>query len=121
MTLEQLLQQLTSAPDQVDFGQAIAVIDANYTFTPTAFDNGAGEQRVCNAAGSNEGSCKILAFAKLQALTQEQTLACFGEYYRRDVLQHPDGEDHANIRQFMRSGPDGVHFAQMPLAARSGS
>ena len=34
----------------------------------------------------------------------------FGDYYRKDVLEHPDGTDHANIRAFMEVGWDGVKF-----------
>jgi hypothetical protein len=37
-------------------------------------------------------------------------LNCFGEYYRTDVLQHPDAIDHQNIRNFIRFGWDGVRF-----------
>jgi len=68
-----------------------------------------------SSAGSNEGSCKILAFAKMQKLTQEQTLALFGGYYRDDVLKHPNGDDHANIRNFMLCGWAGVSFDGEPL------
>ncbi|MGB0865738.1 MAG: HopJ type III effector protein [Granulosicoccaceae bacterium] len=115
MTFEQLLEQIRNTPEQVQFKQVIACIEAHYNYTPQAFSNGEGEQRVHNAAGSNEGSCKILAFAKLQGLDEAQTLACFGDFYRHDVLQHPNGSDHANIRNFMRSGWAGVQFEQMPL------
>ena len=47
---------------------------------------------------------------KLHNLSKAQTLACFGDYYRVDVLQHPQKNDHANIRQFMLSGPGGIQF-----------
>ena len=39
-----------------------------------------------------------------------QTLHCFGDYYRTDVLQHPDATDHQNIRNLIRFGLDGVRF-----------
>jgi hypothetical protein len=59
-----------------------------------------------------------LAFAKLQGFSVEQTLACFGRYYREDVLGNPEGDDHQNIRQFMANGWDGVSFAVTPLTAK---
>jgi len=35
-----------------------------------------------------------VGFAQLQQLSQAETLACFGKYYREDVLQNPEGDDH---------------------------
>ena len=107
MTLETFLQKLKHSPDTVEFSDTIAAIEASYAYTPTAFRNGDVE----NAAGQNGGSCKIFSFAKLQGLDDAQTLACFGRYYREDVLQHPDATDHQNIRNFMRSGWAGVSFS----------
>lgn len=112
MTLDTFLNTLRTDPASVSFDDTMAAIAAAYAFTPTAFTNG----DVVNAAGQNSGSCKLLAFAKLNGLTKEETLACFGAYYREDVLKHPDGNDHQNIRNFMRYGWDGVTFETMPLA-----
>lgn len=106
MTIENLLTQIKQAPDTVTFQQTMATVEQYYIYTPTAFTNG----DVVNAAGSNEGSCKLFAFAQLQQLTQAQTLACFGDYYRKDVLDNPEGSDHANIRNFMVSGWGGISF-----------
>ena len=94
----------------IQFAELMQLIDESYTYQPTAFSNGLGAACVDNAAGQNEGSCKLFAFAKLHNLSKEQTLLCFGEYYREDVLQHPDGEDHSNIRTFMIFGWEGIHF-----------
>lgn len=102
------------AGEFVNFADTIAVITENYTYTPTAFRNG----NVENAAGQNEGSCKIFAFAKLHDLTPEQTLSLFGDYYRVDVLQHPDATDHQNIRQFMQHGWTSVVFENKALKAQ---
>ena len=33
-----------------------------------------------------------------------------GDYYRVDVLQHPDATDHQNIRQFIQYGWAGITF-----------
>ncbi|WP_425637662.1 HopJ type III effector protein [Algoriphagus yeomjeoni] len=101
-----LPDQITSNPETIAFTDVIEHIDTNYTFTPTRFTNG----NTVNEAGQNNGSCKIFFFAKLQNLTQEQTLALFGDYYRIDVLENPEGNDHQNIRNFMQSGWDGLKF-----------
>jgi hypothetical protein len=114
MQLDAFLTKLHDTPDAVAFDDTMAAIEAAYEFTPTAFTNG----NLRNEAGQNSGSCKLLAFASLHRLSQQQTLACFGAYYRDDVLQHPDGSSHQNIRNFMRSGWEGVHFDAMPLRPR---
>lgn len=119
MTLEQLLDTLVSSPKTVEFTDVISVIEANYNYQPTEFKNGIGEAVVVNAAGTNEGSCKIFAFAQLQGLDKAQTLACFGDYYRKEVLQNPNGNDHQNIRNFMVSGWDGIEFSGQALLARN--
>ena len=51
-------------------------------------------------------------------LDQEQTLTCFGDYYRKDVLEHPEGSDHANIRNFIKSGWSGIKFETQALKAK---
>ena len=107
MKIETLLDKLNVSPSSIEFTETMAVIADNYDYTPSAFTNGDTQ----NEAGTNEGSCKLLAFANLQGLTEEQTLALFGHYYRDDVLGNPNGSDHGNIRNFMRSGWSGVAFA----------
>lgn len=114
MSLSDFLQRLREAPEQIEFAETIALVDSLYGYTPTAFRNG----EVMNAAGQNAGSCKVFSFARLQGLTPSETLACFGRYYREDVLQHPEGSDHQNIRNFMRSGWDGVQFEAEALHPR---
>jgi len=114
MLISTFLELLVTTPDSVDFSDTMAVIDANYQFTETAFMNGAQQ----NAAGQNNGSCKIFAFALLHNLTPAQALACFGTYYRHDVLQHPSADDHQNIRQFMVNGWQGVNFNGVALTVK---
>lgn len=114
MSLPDFLRRLRETPEQVEFADTIAVIDSIYDYAPTAFRNG----EVHNAAGQNGGSCKIFAFAKLQGLDENATLACFGRYYREDVLQHPDASDHQNIRNFMRTGWSDVAFEGDALRPR---
>ena len=119
MSEQTLLNKLSKQPEQVTFQEVIDTITANYHYTPSRFSNGQGDDCVTSEAGSNEGSCKIFAFAKLNNLTEQQTLHCFGDYYRVDVLQHPDGNDHGNIRSFMRHGWNGIQFDQMPLSEKA--
>jgi hypothetical protein len=114
MQLEQFLTKLNNSPESVQFEDTMATIEANYDYQASAFTNGNAE----NSAEQNQGSCKLLAFAKLQGFSVEQTLACFGRYYREDVLGNPEGDDHQNIRQFMANGWDGVSFAVTPLTAK---
>ena len=74
MPLDAFLKKLNDTPASIAFDETMAVIDATYEFTPTAFSNG----EVKNEAGKNSGSCKLLAFAMLNRLSEAQTLACFG-------------------------------------------
>jgi hypothetical protein len=113
--LETFFRQLSTEPDSISFQQTIALIDALYDFTPTAFQNGEHS----NAAGENNGSCKILAFALLHQLSEPQTLQLFGDFYRLEVLPDVKGTNHANIRNFMRTGWDGVEFHGTPLSGKS--
>jgi hypothetical protein len=114
MTLTSLLSLLSQSPETVSFDDVINVISDNYHYTATNFTNGTLE----NKAGTNEGSCKIFAFAQINKLTKEQTLACFGHYYREDVLKHPQGSDHGNIRNFILSGWDEVKFDNRALVQK---
>jgi hypothetical protein len=114
-TLQAFLHQLLEAPEKIQFNDTMAVIDAHYDFVPTAFQN--GDQ--FNAAGENSGSCKLFSFAQLHQLSPAQTLQCFGAYYREDVLNNPNGIDHQNIRNFMRTGWDGIRFEGQALIPRS--
>ena len=106
MELGSFLKQLKSSPSTIEFSHSIAVIDANYTFQPTAFTNGT----IRNPEGENNGSCKILAFGLLHDLSEEQTLAMFGDFYRQDVLAFPEKNDHPNIRNFIVHGWSGIKF-----------
>lgn len=115
MILETLLDSLNSKPATVHFRDVIALIDSLYEFTPCEFTNGQDDNIVTNTKGSNEGSCKIFAFGLAQNLSAQQTLHCFGNYYREDVLNNPAGDDHANIRTFMQYGWDGIHFSSPAL------
>ncbi len=111
MDLKTFLQKLNIQPELVEFTETMTAIEAVYDFTPTQFTNGT----TVNEAGQNNGSCKIFAFAELNKLSVDQTLACFGQYYREDVLQNPTKDDHQNIRNFMVTGWAGVQFNSVAL------
>jgi hypothetical protein len=118
MTLYDLLQQIEQQPEMIEFNQVIEVIENNYLYQPATFTNGLGTEKQHNPAGSNEGSCKIFSFGQLNKLDEDQVLACFGRYYREDVLQHPDANDHGNIRAFMKHGWLGIQFESPALTPR---
>ena len=109
-----LLTQLKTSPTTINFKEVIAYIDEHYDFVPTKFRNG----NAVNEAGENNGSCKVFSFAKLKGLNEEETLALFGDFYRTDVLENPEGSDHQNIRNFMQYGWDGIAFEGQALAEK---
>ena len=111
MTLETFINKVKHTPETIEFQETISVIESHYEFTPTAFKNG----DLHNNAGENSGSCKLLAFAKLQGFTKDETLACFGKYYFEEVLNDLNGAGHQNIRNFMNRGFDGLIFEGNPL------
>lgn len=110
-TVADFITQIKQQEKSMEFEQVMQVIKENYDYQPAQFTNGA----LINEAGSNEGSCKIFFFAQLNTLNQQQTLACFGRYYREDVLANPEGNDHANIRNFIKTGWQGVKFNSIAL------
>lgn len=95
------------------FSTVIAWINQHYNYTPCAFRNGAAN----NAAGENEGACRVFAFAKLNDLSEQDTLLCFAEHYA-SVLATPNGSDHANIRAFLNTGWAGVRFDRAALSSK---
>ncbi|MFZ2726230.1 MAG: HopJ type III effector protein [Methylococcaceae bacterium] len=113
MTLHDFLNQLTTNPQSISFNDTMAIIAENYQYQPSEFTNG----DLTSAAGINEGSCKIFAFAKSQQLNETQTLQLFGDYYRVDVLNEPNGTGHQNIRNFMQTGWAGIQFNGVALIA----
>lgn len=114
MLLIEFLEKLNTAPGIVTFDNTIAVIEENYHFNETAFTNGETK----NTAGQNNSSCKIFAFGHINNLTEAQTLQCFGDYYRTDVLGNPGGDDHQNIRNFIQHGWQGISFDDSALTLK---
>ncbi|MGZ8190911.1 MAG: HopJ type III effector protein [Methylococcaceae bacterium] len=109
MSLNVFLEKIKNN-EFVSFDETIAAITENYHYQPTEFSNGLDEDKLVNQAGTNEGSCKIFAFANIHGLDKQQTLNLFGDYYRQDVLNNPDGTSHQNIRNFMQYGWEGIRF-----------
>jgi len=114
MLVEVFLKRLKSAPHTIEFSETMALIDEVYEFSPTAFRNGA----LVNEAGQNNGSCKIFYLGKLLQLSQQEVLSCFGRYYRDEVLLNPEGQDHQNIRNFIKTGWAGIEYQGVALNER---
>ena len=108
---QELLNQLQSG--EAKFSDVIAFIEARYTHTLTAFQN--GQQH--NAATENQGSAKVFSFAQLNGLDQTQTLSLFAEHYA-SVLATPEATDHQNIRQFIQNGWNGIKFEGTALVVK---
>ena len=111
MSIDEFVTKLKKNPKQLIFSETMNVIEKNYVFTLTAFKNGDFQ----NGNAENLGSCKVFSFALKQQLTKEETLACFGQYYFKDVLENPNGTDHQNIRNFMNTGFEGLVFENETL------
>lgn len=116
MDTNTLLNTVRTSPENLKFKDVICCIDASYNFEAVFFHNNGLD----NPEGTNLGSCKVFAFAKLHGLTKVQTLALFAEHYFNDVLVNPDAKSHLNIRHFMDSenGLDGVILAKNPLTPK---
>lgn len=114
MTIEVFKNKLKNEPKTIEFSETMGVIEANYSVVPVAFTNGVLQ----NKSGENSGSCKLFAFAKAQDLTKEETLACFGQFYFDEVLNDPNGTGHQNIRNFMKTGFEGLSFNKVPLSKK---
>ncbi len=111
LTVNELINRLNTADESVSFKDVMQVISKNYDYTPSSFTNA----QLVNQAGTNEGSCKIFSFAKIHNLSEQATLNCFAQYYRNDVLKHPLGDDHGNIRCFITNGWAGITFDRIAL------
>ncbi|WP_321276433.1 HopJ type III effector protein [Thiomicrorhabdus indica] len=112
MNITDLIQMAKNKP--VAFQSSMKVIDDNYEFTETEFKNG----ETLNQSGTNNGSCKLFAFAQLHGLDEQSTLNLFGDFYTKDVLENPNGDDHQNIRNFMKFGWEGIEFSSVALVQK---
>ena len=74
---------MVTPKNQITFDQVMDAIETTYHVTPKPFSVG----DVASTAGENMGSAKILSLGKMLSMSQEDTLAYFGDYYRHDVPQ----------------------------------
>lgn len=118
ISLTAFLEKIKNGDSPISFHETILVITENYNYTPAEFINGLNDETLVNPPGTNEGSCKIFAFANLHGLSQQETLNLFGEYYRNDVLQNPDADSHRNIRNFIKYGWEGIKLSNNILTLR---
>ncbi|WP_150912626.1 HopJ type III effector protein [Marinobacter halotolerans] len=95
------------------FSDTLELISQSFDYQPVSFRNGP----LANAAGENEGSCRVFSLAQYCNLNESDTLRLFAEHYQQ-VLDDPAGESHGNIRQFMTTGWSGVSFDKPPLRKR---
>jgi len=91
--------------DALKFEDLMELIDTHFETGLIEFKNG----NTVNKPGENEGSAKLLSYAALSDFDKETTLKLWGQYYR-EVLADPDGDSHQNIRNFMKTGWEGVPF-----------
>ena len=112
--IETFIERLRTTPETIEFAEVIALIDAHYSHTPTAFVNGTAT----NQASENQDSAKVFSVTRLHDLNQTETLHCFAEHFRA-VSDHPTGNDHQNIRQFIVNGWQGVQLADTCLTAKN--
>ena len=118
MSLKSFLKKIKNN-EAVSFTESIQVITESYHYQPVEFSNGIGDKKLTNAQGTNEGSCKIFSFAKINQLNQQQTLCLFGDFYRKDVMEDPTGNGHQNIRNFMQFGWEGISFTEQALTEKT--
>ena len=104
MTQEAYLEELRSGAI-MDFDDLMALIDDNFNYTPASFTNG----DLQNASDENQGSAKLFCFGAVHQLTQLEVLHCFGQHYQT-VLNNPEDDSHANIRNFISYGWEGLKF-----------
>jgi hypothetical protein len=113
--------------DSLMFEEFIALCDEQYEYGLIEFKNG----EVINKPGENDGTAKVLSYAALAGFDKDMTLKVsrmvilwqfvrretifssyilpgtialiqlWGQYYR-DVIATPDGNDHPNIRNFLK-------------------
>jgi hypothetical protein len=104
MTQEMYLEELRSGA-QMQFDDLMTLIDENYTNKEASFTNG----DLQNTINENQGSAKLFCFGAIHQLTQLEVLHCFGEHYQA-VLNDSKGDSHANIRNFITYGWEGLKF-----------
>ena len=97
----------------VTFKETMDIIDMHYNYFEVPFSNG----DLFSKPNENVGSAKIFSFGLLTRMDEKAVLGCFGEI-ARDLA--PEGTDHMNIRNFMKTGWSGIKFEKgLAIASKS--
>ena len=115
MQLDAFLTRLAKDPDSVRLEEALSAISESYDVSPVGYTLGG----VRFDLPQSKRTCQLYAFGLLHGLPKDLTLQCFGDDYRRDVLQNPLGTDHHSIRLFAMHGFEGLNLDAMPLVRRA--
>jgi hypothetical protein len=99
----QFAEDIKSGKKEVSLQESVAFIDQHYDYFAVPFTVGDIE----NKANENTNIAKILSFALMTKMDEDQTLRLFGEVYRN---LSPNGNDHLNIRNFKKYGWNRVIF-----------
>ena len=73
------LTKLRTDPENIQFSDVIALIDAHYDHIPTVFSNGA----MINEATQNQGSAKVFSFARIHNLSKIENLTMLRRAFPR--------------------------------------
>lgn len=113
MNTEQYLEKLKSG-EGMQFADFTDLIENEYNFTAVGFTNG----DLSNGDDENQGSAKVLCFGIMHELGENEVLRCFGEHYQSVLGSLADRTSHLNIRNFMRTGWQGVVIDPSALTVR---
>lgn len=94
---------IVKSGEQIMLADTVKMIDNEFDYFEVPFNCGDAQ----NAINENATSGKIFSLALIAGLDKDTTLNLFGEVYR-DLS--PSGSDHQNIREFIKSGIDGLKF-----------
>ena len=112
MNTSEYLEQLRSGV-KMDFSDFTNLIDQEYEFLNVAFTNSG----LVNSKEENQGTAKVFCFGLIHSLSESDTLRCFGEHYQ-SVIEDSNGTSHQNIRNFMKTGFDGLAFESEVLSSK---
>ncbi|MBT3727100.1 hypothetical protein HOG21_05480 [bacterium] len=97
---------LLEAKEAETFDDFIAFVDKYFMLISTGFNNNG----LKNNKFKNEGSLKVLAFAKYCKMTDVTEIAGLFKGYYKDVLKDPKGDNHQNIRHLINGSIYEVSF-----------
>eukprot|EP01031_Cornospumella_fuschlensis_P036180 gene36180-43882_t len=93
----QFAEDIKGGKREVSIQDTLAIIDKHYEYIAVPFTVGDAQSK----SNENIGDAKILSFALMTRMNEEQTLRLFGEVYRN---LSPTGTDHTNLRNFAKLG-----------------